>query len=82
MCGAARERDDEPELVSLTVDGHEFRVPKGANLIQVAQDHGHYIPRFCWHERMKPVGMCRQCLVEIEGVRGLPPPAPPRSRPT
>ncbi|MDQ1508152.1 MAG: NADH-quinone oxidoreductase subunit, partial [Actinomycetota bacterium] len=34
---------------------------------------GIYIPRFCWHERMKPVGMCRMCLVEIEGQRGLPP---------
>jgi len=32
-----------------------------------------YIPRFCWHERMKPVGMCRMCLVEVEGVRGFPP---------
>ncbi len=32
-----------------------------------------YIPRFCWHERMQPVGMCRMCLVEVEGVRGFPP---------
>ncbi len=32
-----------------------------------------YIPRFCWHERMKPVGMCRMCLVEVEGGRGFPP---------
>ena len=32
-----------------------------------------YIPRFCWHERMKPVGMCRMCLVEVDGVRGFPP---------
>ncbi|MFI5372799.1 MAG: NADH-quinone oxidoreductase subunit NuoG, partial [Candidatus Eisenbacteria bacterium] len=30
-----------------------------------------YIPRFCWHERMKPVGMCRMCLVEVEGMRGM-----------
>ncbi len=63
----------QPELVELTIDGHLVMVPKGANLIDVAQRHGHYIPRFCWHERMKPVGMCRMCLIEIEGVRGLPP---------
>ena len=44
----------------------------GELLIKVAQEHGTYIPRFCWHERMKPVGMCRMCLVEVEGVRGLP----------
>ncbi len=61
------------ELVSLTVDGTTVQVPKGELLIKAAQEHGTYIPRFCWHERMKPVGMCRMCLVEIEGVRGLPP---------
>ncbi|MBK5289384.1 MAG: NADH-quinone oxidoreductase subunit NuoG, partial [Acidimicrobiia bacterium] len=58
---------------SLTVDGTTVQVPKGELLIKAAQEHGTYIPRFCWHERMKPVGMCRMCLVEIEGVRGLPP---------
>ena len=29
--------------------------------------HGVYIPRFCYHPRMKPVGMCRMCLVEVDG---------------
>ncbi len=61
------------ELVTITVDGTTVQVPKGELLIKAAQEHGTYIPRFCWHERMKPVGMCRMCLVEIEGVRGLPP---------
>jgi len=60
-------------MITLTIDGHEVTAPKGSLLIEVAQDHGTYIPRFCWHERMKPVGMCRMCLVEVEGVRGLPP---------
>lgn len=64
---------DAPELVTVTVDDREMQAEKGALLIQVAQDHGIYIPRFCWHERMKPVGMCRMCLVEVEGMRGLPP---------
>ena len=63
----------EIEKVTITVDGRAVEVPKGELLIKAAQEHGTYIPRFCWHERMKPVGMCRMCLVEIEGVRGLPP---------
>jgi NADH-quinone oxidoreductase, chain G len=63
----------EMEMVSITVDGNTVQVPKGEVLIKAAQEHGTYIPRFCWHERMKPVGMCRMCLVEIEGVRGFPP---------
>jgi NADH-quinone oxidoreductase subunit G len=59
--------------VTVTVDGKSFEAQPGELLIKAAQEHGVFIPRFCWHERMKPVGMCRMCLVEIEGVRGYPP---------
>jgi len=58
------------EHVTITIDGREIEVPAGKLLIEAAQERGTYIPRFCWHERMKPVGMCRMCLVEIEGPRG------------
>ncbi len=61
------------DRVKFTIDGKEIETDKGALLIEAAQDAGVFIPRFCWHERMKPVGMCRMCLVEIDGVRGLPP---------
>jgi len=61
------------EQVTVTIDGREVRAAKGELLIKVAQDNGTFVPRFCWHERMKPVGMCRMCLVEVDGVRGLPP---------
>ena len=64
---------DEREIVTVTIDGIEMQAPKGELLIRVAQDNGTFVPRFCWHERMKPVGMCRMCLVEVEGVRGMPP---------
>jgi NADH-quinone oxidoreductase subunit G len=60
-----------PDVVTVTIDGKEVRAPRGELLIKVAQEHGSYIPRFCWHERMKPVGMCRMCLVEVEGMRGM-----------
>ena len=56
--------------VKITVDGREVSVPGGQLLIKAAEENGTYIPRFCWHPRMKPVGMCRMCLVEIEGPRG------------
>jgi NADH-quinone oxidoreductase subunit G len=62
-----------PGRVNVTIDGRVVEAEAGELVIKVAQDHGVYIPRFCWHERMKPVGMCRMCLVEIEGQRGLPP---------
>lgn len=60
-----------PERVTINIDGREVEVPNGELLIRAAQQHGTYIPRFCWHERMKPVGMCRMCLVEVDGLRGL-----------
>lgn len=67
------ERAETPSLVNLTIDGVAITAEPGELLIKAAQRAGIFIPRFCWHERMKPVGMCRMCLVEIEGVRGLPP---------
>ena len=64
----------EPKTtVSVTIDGKTVEAAPGELLIKVAQDNGVYIPRFCWHDRMKPVGMCRMCLVEVDGIRGLPP---------
>src|SRR3970282_1956849 len=58
------------ELVTITIDGVEHQVAGGSLLIRAAQDTGTYIPRFCWHERMKPGGMCRRGLVEVQGPRG------------
>jgi NADH-quinone oxidoreductase subunit G len=58
------------ERVTIHIDGVERQVPAGELLIKAAQDEGTYIPRFCWHERMKPVGMCRMCLVQVETPRG------------
>ena len=42
----------------------------GEMLIAAAERAGTYIPRFCYHPRMEPVGMCRMCLVEVDGPRG------------
>jgi NADH-quinone oxidoreductase subunit G len=58
------------DTVRITIDGREIEAAAGSLLIQAAQDGGTYIPRFCWHPRMNPVGMCRMCLVEVEGPRG------------
>ena len=59
--------DDEIEL---TVDGRTIRAQKGELLIAAAERAGTFIPRFCYHPRMESVGVCRMCLVEVEGPRG------------
>ena len=61
----------DQDVVTVTIDDKVVQAPRGELLIKVAQEHGCYIPRFCYHERMKPVGMCRMCLVEVEGMRGM-----------
>ncbi len=59
------------ETVDITIDGREITAPKGQLIIVAAESIGVYIPRFCYHPRMKPVGMCRMCLVEVSGPRGF-----------
>ena len=57
-------------IVTVTVNGRAVEAAPGELLIDVAERAGTYIPRFCYHPRMEPVGVCRMCLVEVEGPRG------------
>ena len=56
--------------VPFTLDGRPATARPGEMLISAAERAGTYIPRFCYHPRMTPVGMCRMCLVEVSGPRG------------
>ena len=56
--------------VTVTVNGRAVEAEAGELLIEVAERAGSYIPRFCYHPRMEPVGVCRMCLVEVDGPRG------------
>jgi NADH-quinone oxidoreductase subunit G len=58
------------ETVTITLDGEPVEAARGEFLIAVAERAGTYIPRFCYHPRLAPVGMCRMCLVEVSGPRG------------
>ncbi|HEX9039553.1 MAG TPA: NADH-quinone oxidoreductase subunit G [Trebonia sp.] len=57
------------DMVTVTIDGYELRVPKGTLVIRAAETIGITIPRFCDHPLLDPIGACRQCLVDIEGQR-------------
>jgi NADH-quinone oxidoreductase subunit G len=61
----------DADSVTITVDGREVRARKGEMIIAAADRAGVYIPRFCYHPRMRPVGMCRMCLVDVKGPRGF-----------
>ena len=60
----------DPNAVNLTINGKAVSAHKGDLIIAAADKSNEFIPRFCYHPRMAPAGMCRQCLVEVEGPRG------------
>ncbi len=67
----ARHEADAPVVVRLTIDGCAVEASPDELLIDAAERAGIFIPRFCYHPRLAPVGMCRMCLVEVSGPRGF-----------
>lgn len=53
--------------VTLKIDGRTVTVPKGTNLVEAGKSAGVFTPHFCYHPGLSVVGVCRICLVEIEG---------------
>ncbi|MGB7877673.1 MAG: 2Fe-2S iron-sulfur cluster-binding protein, partial [Ilumatobacteraceae bacterium] len=66
----AAEPEPDPDAVTLSINGRDVPAHKGDMVIAAALGADEYIPHFCYHPRMSPVGMCRQCMVEVEGPRG------------
>ena len=63
--------DAQPALVHLTIDGVAVAVPKGTLLVEAAKTVKQEIPVYCYHPKLGPAGLCRVCLVEIEGMPKL-----------
>ncbi|MFN7172105.1 MAG: NADH-quinone oxidoreductase subunit NuoG [Fimbriimonadaceae bacterium] len=53
------------KTVKITINNQELQVPEGELIVESVKRLGMEIPIFCYHPRMKPVGMCRMCLVEV-----------------
>jgi NADH-quinone oxidoreductase subunit G len=63
-----------PEIRTITfsIDGREVQAPEGAMLVDGAKHGDVEIPVFCYEPKLgAPVGACRMCLVEIEGIPKL-----------
>jgi NADH dehydrogenase/NADH:ubiquinone oxidoreductase subunit G len=59
-----------PEQLTLTIDGAQVQAAPGATVLEAALAAGIYIPHLCHHPDLKPVGVCRLCMVEVAG-RGM-----------
>ena len=62
-----------PDSVTLTIDGQTLTVPAGTTLLKAAQSIGITIPAICYHDFCTANGLCRICVVEVEGARTLMP---------
>jgi len=60
------------KLILLTIDGEQVTVPEGTTVLRAAALNGINIPKLCATDSLEPFGSCRLCLVEIEGMKGLP----------
>jgi NADH-quinone oxidoreductase subunit G len=58
--------------ITLTIDGREVEAAENAMLVDAAKHGDVEIPVFCYEPKLgNPVGACRMCLVEIEGIGKL-----------
>ena len=64
------EPEPDPNALTIVLNGEPVAARKGEMVIAAALRADEYVPHFCYHPRMSPVGMCRQCMVEVEGPRG------------
>src|SRR5215210_3377117 len=63
-----------PDVRTITfeIDGREVSAPEGTMLVDAAKHGDVEIPYFCYERKLgQPVGACRMCLVEIEGMPKL-----------
>jgi NADH-quinone oxidoreductase subunit G len=62
----------EPTSITFEIDGRDVVAPEGTMLVDAAKLGDVEIPYFCYERKLgQPVGACRMCLVEIEGMPKL-----------
>ena len=73
MTNPVGQQTQPEETVTITIDGVQTKVPKGARIIEAAESIGKGIAHYCYHPALSAPAMCRMCLVEVEGAPKLQP---------
>ena len=60
-------------MISIYINDKEIDCHESKTILEAAESAGIEIPTICYHERLTPPGLCRQCVVEVEGARVLMP---------
>ena len=66
------------DIVNIEVDGKPVEARPGQMIIEVTDNIGTYVPRFCYHDKLSIAANCRMCLVDVEGI---PKPIPACAQP-
>jgi len=73
--GQVVEKPDEVDAIgaqiTVNIDGQDIKVPMGTTILEAARKFGIHIPTLCHHDDLCVAGVCRVCVVEIEGQRAL-----------
>ena len=58
-------------MISITINEKTINVPENSTILQAAENNGIEIPTLCYMEGVSDIGMCRICVVEVEGYSQL-----------
>lgn len=58
---------NKPNMIPCTINGKEIEVKEGSTIIEAMHGCGQEIAHYCWHPGLSVAGVCRMCMVEIEG---------------
>ncbi len=64
-------REKSPKPISITIDGKECKGTFGETILEIARANGIYIPTMCYLTKVLPIGSCRMCVVEVDGIDGF-----------
>ncbi len=63
--------DDIGSLVDVQINGKSVKVPLGTTILEACQINNIHVPTLCYHKDLCLAGVCRICVVEVEGMRTL-----------
>src|SRR6056300_1983324 len=55
-------------MVKIKINSKTIKVSEKKAIIQVADDNGIDIPRFCYNKKLSIASNCRMCLVEVKNI--------------
>lgn len=59
--------------ITLTIDGEPVTVPDATTILKAAEKAGRQVPTICYHDHCTANGLCRICVVDVDGVKPLVP---------